>query len=161
MLGLANGGLRPQIFRENQGNRLWKMGPFWTNSLVTFGPSPRLLSPVYHGRRINYSINSQKYYCCNHFHYSHVINSGELQHCNWNCNCNCNLISPFLSAPESAVFPGILSAPESAVFSRDFVLAAPKSAVFSRDSASPAPKNAVFFQGRTSITVMGQLRSGN
>ena len=32
-------------------------------------------------------FNSQKYHRCNQFHYSHVINSGELQDCNWNCNC--------------------------------------------------------------------------
>ena len=43
---------------------------------------------IYHSERINYSTNSKKYHRCNHFHYSHVINSGELQDCNWNCNCN-------------------------------------------------------------------------
>ena len=35
-----------------------------------------------------YNINSQKYPRCSQFHYSHVINSGELQDCNWNCTCN-------------------------------------------------------------------------
>ena len=43
---------------------------------------------MYHMDRISYSTNSQKYYRCNQFHYSHIISSGELQDCNWNCNCN-------------------------------------------------------------------------
>ena len=43
---------------------------------------------ICHWARIHYSIHSQKYHGCNQFHYSHVINSGELQDCNWNCNCN-------------------------------------------------------------------------
>ena len=50
--------------------------------------SPTLSLNVYHSERINYSINSQKYYRYNQFHYSHVITSGELQDCNWDCNCN-------------------------------------------------------------------------
>ena len=43
---------------------------------------------AYRGRRNYYSINSQELHGCNAAHYSHVINSPELQ--DWNCNCNCN-----------------------------------------------------------------------
>ena len=129
---------------------------------------------LYQRDRINCSINSQKYYRCSQIHYSHVINSCELQHCNWNCNCS--LINPSLSAPKS-VFSSdfVLSAPRSAVFSSDFVLflhpklllfqgfcpLCTQKCCFSRDFVFSAPKSAVFFQGRTSITVMGQLRSAN
>ena len=45
---------------------------------------------IYRGRRNYYSITSQELHGCNAAHYSHVINSQELQDCNCSCNCNPN-----------------------------------------------------------------------
>ena len=83
------------------------------------------------------------------FHSSHVMNSGELQHCNWNCNC-------YLIIPR-AFIPGILSSLyQKGCFFQRFVLSVPKrvffqgccplctqKCCFSKDFARPAPKTAV------------------